>query len=54
MVDSLKVVSSASKYETLGSSEGSKFDLAKLASDLRGRVVDKDEDSVTYELNPMK
>ena len=54
MVDSLKVVSSASKYETLGSSEGSKFDLAKLASDLRGRVVDKDEDSVTYDLNPMK
>lgn len=52
MIDSLKIVSSISKYETLGSGEGSKYDLAKLAKDLKGRIIDRDEDSVTYDINP--
>ena len=54
MIDSLRVVSAASKYETLGSSQGSKFDLDQLAKDLKGRVIDKDESSVTYDLNPQR
>lgn len=53
-IDSLKIISSASKYESLGSGEGSEYDLAKLAKDLKGRIIKEDEKSATYDLNPEK
>ena len=53
-IDSLKIVGTASKYESFGSGKDSKFDLSKLATDMAGRIISKDEDSVTYDLNPSK
>ena len=53
-IDSLKIVGSASKYETFGAGKDSKYDLSKLASDMSGRIISKDKDSVTYDLNPMR
>ena len=54
LIDSLKILSSASKYESLGSGEGSKYDLAKLVTDMNSRVIHKAEGTVTYDLNPDK
>jgi hypothetical protein len=54
MISSLKVVSVASKYETLGSGKDSQYDLAQLAKDLDSKVIVKTTTSVTYDLNPDK
>ncbi len=53
-IDSLKILSSTSKYESLGAGEGSKYDLAKMVTDMKGRVIHKAEGTVTYDLNPEK
>jgi hypothetical protein len=50
--DSLKVVAAASKYESLDGGEGSKWDLKKLADDMHGKLLSRENGRATYDLNP--
>lgn len=50
--DSAAILASATKYESLGGKDGGKWDLAKLAEDMDGKIIDKKAGKVTYDLNP--
>lgn len=50
--DSVKVLASASKYESLSGKDGGKYDLAQLAQDMDGKIINKTSGRVTYDLNP--
>lgn len=50
--DSVKILASASKYESLNGKEGSSYDLGKLVKDMDGRIINKTDSKATYDLNP--
>lgn len=52
LTDSVNILSSASKYESLKGREGSKYDLGKLCEDMDGKIINKTKNRVTYDLNP--
>ena len=52
LTDSVKILASASKYESLAGHDGSKYDLAQLAADMDGKIINKTKGRVTYDLNP--
>ena len=54
LTDSVKILSSASKYESLAGKEGSKYDLGQLCEDMDAKIVNKTNDRVTYDLNPRR
>lgn len=53
-IDSLDVLSRVSKYESTGSGKDSKYDLSKLAKDMGGRIVKREDGKVTYDVNHNK
>lgn len=52
LIDSVKIIASISKYESLFSGKDSKWDLTKLAEDMGGHIIKRSVGKVTYDLNP--
>lgn len=50
--DSVKIMASVTKYESLAGKDGGKWDLQRLAQDMHGKIVNKKDGKVTYDLNP--
>lgn len=53
-LDNLDILSRVSNYESTGSGKESKYDLSKLAKDMSGKIIKREDGKVTYDVNISK